>query len=91
MKKLYVSYITEYEASWGNKPDGLVLSVNIEILKKEIKEQHKKDTYNCYWIYSDPKEIFIEETKWEIIKFDNFKYFKENSLKPISEFYNLIN
>ena len=64
MKKLYISYSTEYEKGWGSKPDGIMLAVDYNKMLAEIEKQHKEGTYEIYWRYTDPIEVCTEDENY---------------------------
>lgn len=87
MKKLFISYCTEYEAGWGSKPDGLLLCEEKNIIEKEIISQHKKGTPEYYWRYSTPEIVFCDENTWEKIKIVfNDGIFHSSSLSNLKTF-----
>jgi hypothetical protein len=50
MKKGYYSEVTEYEAGWGNKPDGFVVGTTKEQIIAEKARIEKDPSYDLYWI-----------------------------------------
>lgn len=64
MKQVYITQCTEYEAGWGQRPDGIVLCEDLEKLKAYAKE-HSTGSPEYFWRYSDPKALFVEEKVWE--------------------------
>jgi hypothetical protein len=64
MKKLYISYCTEYEKGWGSKPDGIMLAVDQNIMLAEIEKQHKEGDYEIYWRYTDPIEVYTDDENY---------------------------
>ena len=68
MNKLYISYCTEYEAGWGQRPDGLMLSLDLNIIEKKILEQHDECSYELFWRYSQPEEIYCDDETFNGIK-----------------------
>lgn len=73
MKKLYVSYVTEYELGWGSKPDGIAISKSLSSLKKYIDEMKKDQNYEYYWTYSEPEEMITDSDTKEINSLDKNK------------------
>jgi sulfur transfer complex TusBCD TusB component (DsrH family) len=65
MKKLYISYCTEYEKGWGSKPDGIMLAIDHNKMLTEIEKQHKKGDYEIYWRYTDPIEVYTDDENYD--------------------------
>ncbi len=57
MKILYVAYSTEYEAGWGSRPDGFILTEEKSIIEAEIEKVFTQGSYECYWRYSSIDKV----------------------------------
>lgn len=64
MKQVYLTYCTEYEAGWGQRPDGIALCEDLEKLKTFIKD-HSTGSPDYYWRYSDPSIVFTDAKNWK--------------------------
>lgn len=60
MEKLFLSYVTEYEAGWGSRPDGVAISRSKAALVKYIIKMSKDQNPEYYWLYSDPIEMVTD-------------------------------
>ncbi len=90
MKILYVAYSTEYEAGWGSRPDGFILTEEKSIIEAEIEKVFTQGSYECYWRYSSIDKVICDEETWNKIKndFEEGKYYSSsNSLKSVGSFY----
>lgn len=58
MKKIYISYCTEYEAGWGQRPDGFILADDLAIIQNYVEEKNKDGKPDYFWRYSEPKEVW---------------------------------
>lgn len=63
MKEVYVSYCTEHEAGWGQRPDGVAICEDIDKLNAHIKE-HSTGSYELFWRYSEPKKVHVHTKVW---------------------------
>jgi len=61
MKSLYLSNCTEYESGWGQRPDGTVLGKTLEQIQAHIKEDEQRGSYETFWRYSEPVEVFCTD------------------------------
>ena len=61
MKKLYLSYCTEYESGWGSKPDGFLLADTLEASEAEIKRVESAGSHEIFWRYTKPEEVYCED------------------------------
>ena len=89
MKKLYISYCTEYDSWSGKKPDGMVISADHNTLISYITPYNtrEKGDEETYWNYTPPEEIWTND--FDNMMFENglmfgasfkvmtFKFFKE--------------
>ncbi len=67
MKKVYVTYCTEYERDElgaTQRPSGISICADLEKLNAYIKE-HSTGSIDCFWRYSEPQEMFVEEKQWK--------------------------
>lgn len=48
MTNLYLMQWTEYEAGWGNRPDGYSLYTNIDSARKHVENTIKNQEYSCF-------------------------------------------
>jgi hypothetical protein len=69
MKKVWISYCTEYEAGWGQRPDGLMIGadVNKEVMLAEIKKRSEGDR-DIFWRYSEPITVYCTKKTYKAIK-----------------------
>lgn len=68
MKKVFVSHGTEYERGWGQRPDGVILSENLEWLKKSIDRDESLGDSDEFTRYSSPQEMFVDAKVWNKLK-----------------------
>lgn len=66
MKTLLISYCTEYE--FGQRPDGFMIGKTKEPMLKHIEESDKMGSRECFWRYSEPKEVHCEDAEYEKIE-----------------------
>lgn len=55
----FLASLTEFEAGWGQRPDGYILADTLneaEALKKEIEE---RGSYQCYVRAGDIKQVLL--------------------------------
>jgi hypothetical protein len=64
MKKVYVSHGTEYERGWGQRPDGVLLSEDLESLKERIVRNEALGDSEEFTRYSSPQEMFVDAKVW---------------------------
>lgn len=64
MKKVYVTHGTEYERGWGQRPDGVLLSEDLEVLKNKIKVNEALGDSEEFTRYSAPQEMFVDAKVW---------------------------
>lgn len=89
MKTLFISYCTEYEAGWGQRPDGIIISPEKAKLLAAIERSTAQGSYEIFWRYSEPQEIFCDTATYAEItaklnvngiyhtdKIDNTKFYK---------------
>lgn len=67
MKTLYLAHCTEFEAGCGSRPDGIVISASFDDLKKHIKEDEDCGSYEIFWRYDKPYEVFCDDATYEMI------------------------
>lgn len=72
MKPIYISHITEYEKGWGSKPDGIVISNDLEKLKTYIEPYNKREkgSYELFWNYSLPVEVLCDDKDIDSLTFN---------------------
>ena len=87
MKKVLISYCTEYEAGWGQRPDGFMITTHKhrDKMMARIEKTFKDGSYECYCRYDEPTEIFCSDKTFKIIK----GKMKAASLEKIAFFGNL--
>lgn len=61
MNKLYISYCTEYEKGWGQRPDGVAMTDNLPEMEEFIKKMDELGSIDCYWRYSEPEEVYCDK------------------------------
>lgn len=64
MKQVYATECTEYEAGWGQRPDGITISEDLEKLNEHIKKG-STGSPEYFWRYSNPIILFVEDKQWE--------------------------
>lgn len=91
MKKLFVSYCTEYEAGWGQRPDGLMIGEDLKSMTEEIGKRNVGGNPDYFWRYSEPEEVFCDDDTYNKIVFelndDKFYFSSVNRLEKIGKFY----
>ena len=88
MKKVYVSYCTEYESGLGQSLDGLLFSLNEDVILKEINVQENLGSYECYWRYTSPELYLCSEDVFDIAEnelLNDVGFFHSNK-KQLSDF-----
>lgn len=60
MKKVWISYCTEYESGWGQRPDGFIMSDDREAMVNYINTTGNTGSHDYFWRYSEPKEVYCE-------------------------------
>jgi len=80
MKKLYITYSTEYDRFSGPKPDGIVISENKDTLITHITPYNtrEKGDSECFWNYSPPEEIWCADEDFEQMVFEKGLMFGES-------------
>ena len=46
--QIYISYCTEYEAGWGQRPDGFLITESLDAMNRKIKESNKMGRPSYY-------------------------------------------
>lgn len=67
MKLIYISYCTEYEAGWGQRPDGFVLADDLAVLENYVAEENKGGSRDYFWRYSEPKGAWCSDEDYEYL------------------------
>lgn len=67
MKTLYISYCTEFESGWGQRPDGFIISNDKEVMVEYINTTGNSGSREYYWRYNEPTEIFCENNQYKKI------------------------
>lgn len=87
MKSLYIANCTEYEAGWGQRPDGFKLALTLEVMRAEIMKDDAMGSSNCYWRHDTPQEVMCDDDIYEAIlkdmgekKFVNYSDKKKKEL-----------
>lgn len=89
MKKLFLTYCTEYESGWGSKSDGFVIAETLEACKTEINRVESMGSSEIFWRYSEPEEVYCEEETYNKImtmKRDDKDYIGFNSNSSLKQF-----
>lgn len=68
MKKVWISYCTEFEAGWGQRPDGFVMSEDREALEEYIKTKGNGGSHDYFWRCDEPKEVLCDDDTLKIVK-----------------------
>lgn len=88
MNKVLIAYCTEYE--FGQRPDGFMVSENLEAMKKRIKETHEMGSAGCYWRYEEPYEVYCDDETYAKIKAkmnkDGITFFDNNAEDKLNLF-----
>lgn len=88
MKILLISYCTEYE--FGQRPDGVMIGEDIVNVMKHIEETHNMGSQECFWRYSQPKEVYCSDNDYTKIKAnmnDNgLAFYHEDEIKLLNLF-----
>lgn len=80
MKEVYISYCTEYELGWGQRPDGFMVSLTLEPMKNEIDRLNKAGSKSCFWRFTEPTLVFCSEETFDEIKKDIANSFSGESV-----------
>ena len=65
MKAVYISYCTEHE--FGTRPDGFMVSDDLEAMKEKIAEDSERKNREKYWTNTTPKEVWCSKKVYEKI------------------------
>jgi len=89
MKKLFISYCTEYDHFSGKKPDGMVISPNhIDIIAYITPyNTREKGDYECYWNYTPPEAIWCTDEDYDQMVFENGLMFGDSFKTMTFTFY----
>lgn len=68
MNKLLISYCIEFEAGWGQRPDGFMIGETKELMLEHIEESNKTGSKEYFWRYEEPTEIHCNYDTYSIIK-----------------------
>lgn len=66
--QVYISDCTEYEAGWGQRPDGFLITESLDAMNAKIEESNKMGSPSYYWRYDKPKLVFCDDETYAIIK-----------------------
>lgn len=67
MKEVWISYCTEYEQGWGQRPDGYAVGINEQVILDYIKTKGNGGSYECYWRYDTPQKVFCDDVVYQLI------------------------
>lgn len=67
MKTLYISDCTEFEAGWGQRPDGFIMSVDREKMEEYIKTTGNSGSRDYFWRHDEPQEVYCEAVQYKKI------------------------
>lgn len=67
MEIIWKSDCTEYEAGWGQRPDGIVVCDDIDVLKVKRKSL-EGGSRELFWRYSEPKEVYCTNKTFKELK-----------------------
>ena len=89
MKKLFVTYCTEYEKGWGSKPDGIVISESHNDLITHIEPYNKREKGDneLFWNYSPPEVIWCTDEDFDNMVFEDGLMFAESFKITTFNFY----
>ena len=68
MKTLYISYCTEYEAGWGQRPDGFAMTEDKETMEEFIKTKGNTGGRDYFWRYDEPTMVRCDDEQYDVIK-----------------------
>ena len=66
MKKVWISYETEYE--FGQRPDGYLVSDDLEAMNAKINEIHGIGDREQFWRCSEPMEVWCDKMTFKKIE-----------------------
>ena len=71
MEKLFISYCTEFEEGWGQRPDGIVISPDHNKLITHITPFNTRveGSHTLFWNYTPPQEILCTDEDFEKLTF----------------------
>lgn len=88
--QIYISYCTEYEAGWGQRPDGFLITESLDAMDRKIKESNKMGRPSYYWRYDTPKLVYCDDETFALIKEkmgkDDFASFENKEKKNLNLF-----
>jgi len=65
MKSFYLANCTEYEAGWGQRPDGFMIAFTLEAITAQILIENQRGSPNYYWRHDEPQEVFCDDEIYE--------------------------
>lgn len=68
MKSIWISYCTEYEAGWGQRPDGFIMAEDKEVMLEFIKTKGNSGEPAYFWRYDEPEEVWCTKKTLEEIR-----------------------
>ena len=83
MLKLYITIGTEFEQGWGQRPEGYIISTDLEALKVEILKYENGDAA-FYYTYSSPEEVFTDKETFDNLFLNDSKIVHVGHLKEIN-------
>lgn len=66
--QVYISDCTEFEAGWGQRPDGFLITESLEAMERKIKESNKMGSPSYYWRYNTPQLVFCDDETYAKLK-----------------------
>ena len=67
MKTLYLSSCTEFEAGWGQRPDGFVMGEDRVVMMEWILLKGNTGERDYFWRYDTPKEVQCSQETYDKI------------------------
>jgi hypothetical protein len=67
---VYKTDFTEYEAGWGQRPDGYTLATTKEKAIKHKAEYEANGSYELYFRGDEPRLIEVSKEVYDIVKKD---------------------
>lgn len=66
----FVASLTEFEAGWGQRPDGYILADSLEDGKKTQKEIESQGSYECFVRAGEFQQVFLTEDGVKLLNSD---------------------
>lgn len=73
LNALYICSVTEYEAGWGQRPDGVVAAITKEALEAKQQQITAGDDYEQFWRCGAYRIAFVTEEFYDKVNASDAK------------------